>query len=187
MKKWGSCRENLQLWPHFLTPVPFLWMINLCVVQRSHVQYDSHRSAENATSSPKIPQLSIYCYHLTSHFHGQMISHTSSSLELNLKLLYFFWKIYALLLSQSHLCTVFSLLVQPQLVGRWSLRQAPSPRNGCLLKIQEIDHLYNNHIKLEIIDLFVIHPITGSAIVNQLNFYRFFYLNKRNYDFKSWL
>lgn len=23
MKKWGSCRENLQLWPPFLTPVPF--------------------------------------------------------------------------------------------------------------------------------------------------------------------
>lgn len=119
MKKWGSCRENLQLWPPFLTPVPFLWMINLCVVQRSHLQYDSHRSAENATSSPKIPQLSIYCYHLTSRFHGQMISHTSSSLELNLKPLYVFWQIYALLLSQSHLCTVFSLLVQPQLVGKW--------------------------------------------------------------------
>lgn len=99
----------------------------------------------------------------------------------------FFWQIYALLLSQSHLCAVFSLLVQPQLVGKWSLRQAPTPLNGCLLKIQEIDHLYNNHIKLGIIDLFVIHPITVSAIINQLNFYCFFYLNKRNYDFKYWL
>lgn len=85
VKKWSSWRENLQLWPPFLTFVPFLWMINLYVVQCSHLQYDFHMSAENATSSSKIPQLSIYCYHLTSLFHEQMIIHTSCSLELNLK------------------------------------------------------------------------------------------------------
>lgn len=85
MKKWGIWRENLQLWPPFLTFVPFLCMINLCVVQCSYLQYDFHMSAENATSSSKIPQLSIYCYHLTSLFHEQMVIHTSCSLELNLK------------------------------------------------------------------------------------------------------
>lgn len=102
MKKRGSCRENLQLWPPFLTLVPFLWMISLCVVQCSHLQYEFHMSAENATSSPKIPQLSIYCYHLTSLFHGLMIIHTSSSLHLNLKVFFgrfthFYFHIYSLL------------------------------------------------------------------------------------------
>lgn len=85
MKKCGSCRENLQLWPPFLTLVPFLWMINLYIVQCSQLQYNSHVSAENATSSSKIPQLSIYCYHFTSIFQRHMIIHTSCSLELNLK------------------------------------------------------------------------------------------------------
>lgn len=111
MKKCGSCRENLQLWPHFLTLVPFLWMINLYIVQCSQLQYDSHVSAENATSSSKIPQLSIYCYHFTSIFHRQMIIHASCSLELNLKPVFlFFFQIYTLFLSHL-LCTV-SLLVR---------------------------------------------------------------------------
>lgn len=79
-------------------------------------------SAENATSSPKIPQRSIYYYDFTSLFHRQMIIHTSYSLEVNLKP--FFLQIHTLFLSHllcSHLtfgsfqCLFFSLYLHTTL------------------------------------------------------------------------
>lgn len=116
-------------------------MINLCVVQCSQLQYDSHMSAENATSSPKIPQLSIYYY----HFHRQMIIHTSYSLELNLKP--FFSDLhnfpFTFTLQSSHFwfCPV-SLFFPLYLYNTLQLL------NFCILKIQELGNLHNNYIKL---------------------------------------
>lgn len=81
MKKSGICRENLQLWPPFRTLVPFLWMINLCVVQCSHVQYRFPRVSKKChflfQNSP-----SFYLrFNFTTLFHGQMIIHTPRALN----------------------------------------------------------------------------------------------------------
>lgn len=201
MKKCGSCRENLQLWPPFLTPVPFLWMINLYIVQCSQLQYDSHVSAENATSSSKIPQLSIYCYHFTSIYHRQMIIHTSCSLELNLKPVFFIF--FADLLtfpftftlhrltfgSISFLFNPFFCLQLPLFYfGSWkqaSLHQALQPQNCCMLKIQEIGNLHNNYIKLWFMALFVIHLITCQPMGKNKKFSWLFYLNRHKYSCKN--
>lgn len=94
MKKWGRCRENLQLWPPFLTLVPFLCMINLFVVQRSRLQYGFHMSAKNATSFSKISQRSIHCYHLAFLFHGQMFIYTSYCTWNHFFFTYFYFHIY---------------------------------------------------------------------------------------------
>lgn len=147
MKKWGRCRENLQLWPPFLTLVPFLCMINLFVVQRSRLQYGFHMSAKNATSFSKISQLSIHCYHLAFLFHGQMFIYTSYCTWNHFFLHTFTFTFIFTSLRRLLAFDPLSFFVSWK---RLSLQQAPSPQNWGLIKIQEIGHLHKSNCDFRI-------------------------------------
>lgn len=144
-------------------------------------------SAKNATSSSKIPQLSINCDHLTSLFHRRMILHTPCNLEAKLETSCF----ADLLFCHSFIFDSISLFVSvhDHLCLSWKppcLHQTSQPQNCCILKIQEIGNLGDNYIKLWFIALLIPHLITISARGNNLNFYWLLVGFRANYSCKCW-